>query len=164
MKKTILFLVFLLTAVLAEAQKSVGYVHNILAPGECEVTYSVVSQGSDYSIIVRISSEKLVFVDNPKMMVRTFDDEVLTLEGSCINNSTTTSGIIISNIFFPESEIHTLAQFAVTPEQFEILRHGVAKIRLTMAPMNHDKTFRRDVIGEALYKLYLKEKANAEDF
>lgn len=164
MKKIILFLVFLLTAVFADAQKSVGYLHKALAAEGCEASYSVVSQGSEYYIIARISSDRLVFTENPTMMIRTFDDEVLTFEGVSLSSNTTTGGFLVSTIILPISEIQSLAQFPVTPEQFEILRHGVAKIRLTMAPMNHDKTFKKDVLGKELYKLYLQEKANAENF
>lgn len=164
MKKTILFLVFLLTAVFADAQKSVGYLHKALAAEGCEASYSVVSQGSEYYIIARISSDRLVFTENPTMMIRTFDDELLTLEGFCINNTASAGGVVVGTVLVPTTDIHTVAQFAITPEQFEILRHGVAKIRLTMTPMNHDKTFKKDVLGKGLYKLYLQEKANAENF
>lgn len=164
MKKIILFLVFLLTAVFAEAEKSVGYWYKIFATEGCGATYSVVCQDSNYYIVVTISSDRLVFTENPTMMIRTFDDEVLTFEGFCINNTTSAGGVVVGSVLVPITDIHTVAQFAITPEQFEILRHGVAKIRLTMTPVNHDKIFKKDVLGKGLYKLYLQEKANAENF
>lgn len=164
MKKTILFLVFLLTAVFADAQKFVSYSHKILSVEGCEVSFSVVNQGSEYYVVTSVSSERLVLVENPIMMIRTFEDEVLTLNGSLVNNSSKTSNINIGGNVAHITHLVSIAQFAVTPEQFQMLRHGIAKIRLTMAPINHEKTFKKDEIGVELYRLYLKEKADAENF
>jgi len=44
------------------------------------------------------------------------------------------------------------------------LNEGVAKIRLSMTPMNHERTFKKDKIGKKLYQFYLKEKQKDENF
>ena len=41
---------------------------------------------------------------------------------------------------------------------------SVAKIRLSMTPMNHERTFKKDKIGKKLYQFYLKEKQKDENF
>lgn len=51
-------------------------------------------------------------------------------------------------VVIPITEISSTAQFWITPQQFEILNEGVAKIRLSMTPMNHERTFKKDKIGK----------------
>lgn len=68
------------------------------------------------------------------------------------------------NVVIPVTEISSTAQFWITPQQFEILNEGVAKIRLSMTSMNHDRTFQKDKIGKKLYQFYLKEKKKDENF
>lgn len=62
------------------------------------------------------------------------------------------------------TEIKSTAQFSITPEQFEILKEGVAKIRLSMTPMNHERTFKKDKIGKKLYEFFQKEKTKDDNF
>ena len=64
----------------------------------------------------------------------------------------------------PVTEISSTAQFRITPQQLEVLNKGVAKIRLSMTPMNHECTFQKDKIGKKLYQFYLKEKKKDENF
>ena len=85
------------------------------------------------------------------MKVRTFDDEVLTLEGS-----------VVDNIGIPSFDILSTAQFKCTPEQFEKLKRGISKVRLSMTPENHERTFKKDKMGKKLYKQYLQ--AAKDDF
>ena len=41
---------------------------------------------------------------------------------------------------------------------------AVAKIRLSMTPMNHERTFKKDKIGKKLYQSYLNKKQEDENF
>ena len=98
------------------------------------------------------------------MKIRTFTGKVLELQGTVLGNGSQTAGIISGNIVIPVTEINSTAQFWITPEQFEILNDGVEKIRLTMTPMNHERTFKKDKIGKKLYQFFLKEKQKDDNF
>lgn len=55
-----------------------------LSPEGCHVEYNVSKQDSAYFIIATVTSDRLIFLDNPTMKIRTFNDDVITLEGDAI--------------------------------------------------------------------------------
>lgn len=128
------------------------------------MSYSVIKQDSAYYIIATVRSDRMIFLSNPTMKIRTFNNEVVTLEGAIIDNRSESAGIVSGNIVIPVTEISSTAQFHITPEELELLNNGVAKVRLSMSPMNHERTFKKDKIGRKLYQFYLKAKARDEDF
>lgn len=98
------------------------------------------------------------------MKIRTANGDVLTLNGSNIGNGSQSAGIVIGNMVYPVTEINSTAQFAITPQEFEMIKDGIIKVRLSMSPMNHEKEFKKDKIGKKLYEFYLKEKSKEDDF
>lgn len=72
--------------------------------------------------------------------------------------------MVIGNIVYPITEINSTAQFLITPQQFELLKDGVAKIRISMTPMNHEKSFKKDKIGKKLYDFFIKQQSVSDDF
>ena len=97
-------------------------------------------------------------------MIRNFNDEVLKLEGNHIGDGSETGGIVAGNMVLPVTELSTTAQFPITPQQMEILSKGIAKIRITAIPMNHERTFNKDKIGKKLYKYLKGLTVNKDDF
>lgn len=163
MKKVFLFAIMLVWSALIFAQ-SVSYSYKPLAAEGCSVRYSVAKQDSSYFIVVTIKSDRFQFLKETTMMIRNFSDEVLKLEGKHIGDGSETAGIVAGNLVLPVTSLSTTAQFPITPEQMEFLRSGVAKIRITAIPMNHERTFKKDRIGKKLYK-YLKDLTlNKDDF
>lgn len=145
--------------------QTVGYTYKALAAEGCNMKYSVAKQDSSYYIIATVrSSDRMTFLSNPTMKVRTFNDEVITLTGTAIGNGSQSAGIVSGNIIIPVTEISSTAQFKVSPEQFESIKSGIAKIRLDMTPMNHERTFKKDKIGKKLYQFYLKAKSQDDNF
>lgn len=144
--------------------QTVGYTYKPLAAEGCTMKYSVAKQGSSYYIIASVSSDRMSFLSEPTMMLRTSNDEVLTLTGVALGNGNSSVGIISGNIVIPVTSIVSTAQFQVTPEQLEMIKTGISKIRLSMTPMNHERTFKKDKIGKKLYKLYLKVKSQDDSF
>lgn len=146
--------------------QTVGYTYKALTVEGCNMKYSVVKQDSNYYIIATVRSERLNFLNESTLKVRTFCDEVFTLKGVLIGSGSNSAGIgiVSGNIIIPVTELKSTAQFAITEEQFEMLSHGVAKIRLSMTPMDHERTFRKDKIGKKLYQFYLKAKAKDDNF
>ena len=45
-----------------------------------------------------------------------------------------------------------------------LLKKGVAKIRLSTIPIEHERTFAKDKIGKKLYQFFLKQKNKDNDF
>lgn len=144
--------------------QTVGYTYRALAAEGCNMKYSVSKQDSSYYIIATVRSDRMTFLSEPTMKVRTFNDEVITLKGVAIGNGSQSAGIVSGNIVIPVTEISSTAQFKVTPEQFESIKSGVAKVRLDMTPMNHERTFKKDKIGKKLYQFYLKAKSQDDNF
>ena len=161
--KKILFLLCMCFGLIAQAQ-TVGYTYKALAAEGCNMKYSVAKQGTEYSIVATVRSDRMAFLSNPTMKIKTFTGEYLELKGTVIGNGSQSAGIISGNIVLPVTEISSTAQFRITPQQFEVLNEGVAKIRLSMTPMNHERTFKKDKIGKKLYQFYLKEKSQDDNF
>ena len=161
--KKILFLLCMCFGLIAQAQ-TVGYTYKALAAEGCYMTYSVAKQGTEYSIVATVSSDRMTFLNEPTMKIKTFTGECLELKGKVIGDRSQSAGLISGNIVIPVTEITSTAQFKITPQQLEVLNEGVAKIRLSMTPMNHERTFQKDKIGKKLYQFYLKEKKKDEDF
>ena len=149
--KIILLLFCIILGINAKAQ-TVGYTYKALAAEGCNMKYSVAKQ------------DRMNFLTKPTMKIRTFTGKYLELRGTVIGNGSQSAGVISGNIVIPITEISSTAQFRITPQQFEILNEGVAKIRLSMTPMNHERTFKKDKIGKKLYQFYLNEKQKDENF
>lgn len=161
--KKILFLLCMCFGLIAQAQ-TVGYTYKALAAEGCNMKYSVAKQGTEYSIVATVRSDRMTFLNEPTMKIKTFTGEYLELKGKVIGDRSQSAGLISGNIVIPVTEITSTAQFKITPQQLEVLNEGVAKIRLSMTPMNHERTFQKDKIGKKLYQFYLKEKKKDEDF
>ena len=144
--------------------QTVGYTYRALAAEGCNMKYSVAKQDTIYSIVATVRSDRMNFLSEPTMKIRTFSGKYLELKGTVIGNGSQSAGIISGNVVIPVTEISSTAQFRITPQQFEILNEGVAKIRLSMTPMNHERTFKKDKIGKKLYQFYQREKQKDENF
>lgn len=161
--KIILLILCLCWGLLSNAQ-TVGYTYKALAAEGCNMEYSVAKQDTIYSIVATVRSDMMKFLSEPTMKIRTFSGKYLELKGTVIGNGSQSAGIVIGNVVIPVTEISSTAQFLITPQQFEILNEGVAKIRLSMTPMNHERTFKKDKIGKKLYQFYQQEKQKDENF
>ena len=161
--KNILLMLWLYWGLTVNAQ-TIGYTYKALAAEGCNMKYSVAKQDTMYSIVATVRSDRMSFLSEPTMKIRTFSGKYLELKGTVIGNGSQSAGIISGNVVIPVTEISSTAQFRITPQQFEILNEGVAKIRLSMTPMNHERTFKKDKIGKKLYLSYQKEKQKDENF
>lgn len=153
----------MLLALTSKAQ-TVGYTYKPLAAEGCTMRYSISKQDTLYYIIATVKSDRLKFLKESTMMIRTFNGEVIKLEGALIDNDTQSVGVMSGNIMIPIAEISSTAQFIVTPIQLESLKVGVAKVRLSTIPITHERSFKKDKIGKKLYELYLKEKNKDDNF
>lgn len=127
-------------------------------------SYGVAKQDSLYSIVATVKSNCMVFLKDPIMKIRTFSDELIELKGTVISNASENGGTIVNNVILADTDISSIAQFWITPDQLELLQHGIAKIRLTMIPSNHEKQFKKDKLGKALYHCYQLAIKDDESF
>ena len=153
----------MLLALTSKAQ-TVGYTYKPLSSEGCTMKYSISKQDSLYYIIATVKSDRLKFLKEPTMMIKTFNEEVIKLEGAPIDNNTQSVGVMAGNIMIPITEISSTAQFIITPIQLESLKVGVAKIRLSTTPIMHERSFKKDEMGKKIYELYLKEKNRDDNF
>jgi hypothetical protein len=158
--KFVLLFQLLFVGLGAECQ-TVGYSYMPLAANGCNVKFSVAKQDTSYCIIVIVESDRFKFLSKPTMMLKTFDGDVLKLQGTLLDNGVEPEGVISGIVI---SGVTTTAQFAVTQEQFELLNKGVSKIRLSTIPVEHERTFAKDKIGKELYSLYIKAKSKEDNF
>ena len=144
--------------------QTVDYTYKALAAEGCSMKYSVAKQNDKFYIIATVSSDRMKFLKESTMMVRTANGDVIKFFGELIDNGTETAGIVSGNMVIPITSIISTAQFEVTPEQFELLKDGIIKIRLTTTPIEHEREFNKDKIGKKLYEFYIKAKNKAENF
>lgn len=163
-KRIIPVFIVLLFIVSCGTQKSVSYSHKPLAAEGCSVTYSVVSLEAQPTIIVSVKSDRLVFSEKPILQLKNFKGEVLKLEGTCLQSSSKTSGLLINNVVVPISELKATAQFYVGTDEIPFFKSGISKVRISTIPIIHEKTFTKDCIGEYLYKELLRVQATADNF
>ena len=81
-----------------------------------------------------------------------------------MNNRSESAGIVSGNMVLPVTSIISSAQFSITPEQLEMIKSGVTKIRLSTTPIEHEREFTKDKIGKKLYEFYLNIRDKNNDF
>lgn len=144
--------------------KNVSYSHKPLSAEGCNVSYSALQQDGQLYIVVTVKSDRLVFGDNPVMMLKNFDGEILKLDGANLQAQTKTSGVLIGSMVLPVSELNALAQFPVNSTDVDFFKSGIAKVRLSTVPIVHEKTFSQDIIGRYLYKTLQQASVSEDSF
>ena len=132
--KNILLLFCIILGLNAKAQ-TVDYTYKALAAEGCNMKYSVAKQDTIYSIIATVRSDRMNFLTEPTMKIRTFTGKYLELRGTVIENGSQSAGVISGNIVIPVTEISSTAQFRITPQQFEILNEGVDIVEVNQVIM-----------------------------
>ena len=166
MKRLILFVIIVAMSIAINdvTAQTVSYTYKALAAEGCSMIYSVTKQNEKFYIIATVQSDRMKFLKESTMMIRTTNDDVLRFSGELIDNGTESAGIVSGNMVIPITSIISTAQFEVSPEQFELLKDGIIKVRLTTIPIEHEREFKRDKIGKKLYEFYLNAKNKEDDF
>ena len=89
--KIILLLFCIILGLNAKAQ-TVGYTYKALAAEGCNMKYSVAKQDTIYSIIATVRSDRMNFLAEPTMKIRTFTGKYLELRGTVIGNGSQSAG------------------------------------------------------------------------
>ena len=110
--------------------QTVGYTYKALAAEGCNMKYSVAKQDTMYSIVATVRSDRMNFLSEPTMKIRTFSGKHLELKGTVIGNGNQSAGIINGNVVIPVTEISSTAQFQITPQQFEKIGRASCRERV----------------------------------
>lgn len=93
MKKYIVLLLSLFTIMVDLQAQTVSYTYRPLSAEGCTVSYTPSFVGDTAYIVVSVQSDRLVFSDNPTMMVRFFNtDQILQLEGKKLDATSSEGG------------------------------------------------------------------------
>ena len=165
MRKWMYLLMVLIACVMQLKAQSVSYTYKPFAEEGCAVSYTPVIVENEAYIVVSVQSDRLVFSDNPTMMVRFFNtDQILQLEGKKLNTTSSNGGVLIGNVLVPYTDMKAMAQFRLTEAQVELFKNGVEKIRLSTFPIAHERVFKSDKIGMLLFQNYQVAKDKAKNF
>ena len=165
MKKTVLLLLSLFSLMVYPQAQTVSYSYRLLSPEGCTVSYTPTFVGDTAYIVVSVQSDRLLFSDNPTMMVRFFNtDQTLQLEGKKLDATSSEGAVMVGYVFVPISEVKAMAMFKVSEQEMEKFKAGVERIRLSTLPITHDRIFKNDRIGQELYQNYQVEKRKAKNF
>ena len=129
----------------------------------------------DYTVKINVSKEvdstfltfsfmsrTLKMSDPPKLLLRLMDDTVISLDGSLLSTSNTTTGsVMVGNTALPVNYIVTEAKFPIAKEQIEQFKKGIKKLRLNTSPKYHEKEWRKDKIGMKLFESYKECRAKS---
>ncbi len=163
MKRYLLLICILFCTLLSHAQ-SVSYTYKPLAAEGCHVEFSPSWQEGKPFLIVSVRSDRMKFVSNPVVLLKTANGETIRLEGTPLDVSTSSAGIVSGNIVIPVQEFKATAQFPIEEEQITLLNQGITKVRISLIPMNHERTFNKDKIGKKLYNAFLNTKQVDDSF
>lgn len=146
----------LLMCCLSVNAQSVSYIHEPFSAHGCKMKFSVEKEGLTYFLVVKMRSEGMHFANEPQILIRTFNDDLIEVYGEIITDkyvekkwTETSSWSIVYD--------RTIARFEMDPKQFEMLKDGVARIRISTVPVEHEKIFEKDKIGKKIYKSFLKK-------
>lgn len=112
------------------------------------------------------SSYKLHFKDDAKMLIKTFNNEILELTNMLSYFDKTTLGYTYKNPLIGDiGTIHeniiakNIAIFYITEDDIVKLKNGISKVRVELKNSNYlDYTYKKDRIGEKLYNSYINIK------
>lgn len=164
MKKLLYPFFLVLILVSCGTAKSVSYSHRPLAAEGCSVSYSAVQNDGQSMIVVTVKSDRLVFGNNPTMMLKNFKGEVLKLEGLNLQSRSQTGGVLINNVVVPITVLSAMAEFPIEDKDIDFFASGISKVRLSTVPLVHEKKFNHDVIGGYLFSALRKISISEDTF
>ena len=158
MRKLLLLLLIAFSYSYCKAQVSYG--DNFLVDYNVKINLSIENDSTFLTLI--LTSERLRMSDNPKMLLRLMDDEVILLDGHMLVSTNKSEGaVMIGNTAVAINHYVTEAKFPIAKEQIEQFSKGIKKLRLNTSPKFHEKEWRQDKIGKKLFAKYKESSANS---
>ena len=158
MKKVILLWVMLVMCTQIKAQASYGDI----TWGSYNMKINVITDNDSIFLSIIYMDGKRKLVDDPKLLIKLMDGEVVSLDGQLLGKmSKSDGGVVISGVYIASNHFISEAKFPITREQIEGFSKGIKKIRLNTSPKYHEKEWKKDKIGRILYEGYRKSSGNS---
>lgn len=165
---------FFFLAGCATTQKVWHSSESVFSPNYGAFYCSALSDGGKLFIVISIKSERLQFVEDPVFKIKNFEGDILTIQGETLSSHTVTSGApiyglsssgeIVPGGAIVTTTLSTMARFPISEEDIPFFEPGIMKVRISTAPIVHEKEFYQDYFGNWLYKELKKAKLQEDDF
>ena len=123
---------------------------------------NVITYNDSIFLNIVYTDGKLKLTDEPKLLLKLMDDEVISLDGRLLSNfSKSDGGVVISGVYVASNHFISEAKFPISKEQIGKFSKGIKKLRLNTSPQFHEKGWKKDKIGKILYESYKKSSPNS---
>ena len=130
--------------------------------GSYNMKINVITDNDSIFLSIIYTDGKHKIVDEPKLLIKLMDDEIIYLDGQLLSNmSKSDGGVVISGLYFASNYFISEAKFPITRKEIEHFSKGIKKIRLNTSPKYHEKEWKRDKIGKILYESFKKCSPNS---
>lgn len=122
--------------------------------------YGIAKQDSQYYMVVNSKSEfsNREFTDSTRMRFTLPDDSEYSFDGLCVHKGNLYDVIIAVIIPIPLRSRVSTAVFPIKESTLNLFENGISGVGITMTERNHERKFKNDKFGKALYKQYKKLK------
>ena len=163
MKKSLFLLFIFVLSSSIQAQK-ISYSFKPLAAEGCNVRYTPNWKDGKPYLLIQVKSDRMLFSESPVVLFKSFEGDTIRLEGVKLDGKTESAGIMIGSMILPATELEARAIFELSSEQVDFFTKGIAKVRIYLTPMNHEREFNKDKIGNKIYKVFIKSKKEDTEF
>lgn len=134
--------------------------------------WEYVIHGSDSNLVLTIKCTtefSTRIADEPKILIRFFNDSTILLSGTSHHASKETYGAVgipVGSTIINSALTYnvTYADFHLTKEQFLFFYYGIKKVRLNTTPTFYEKEWGHDRIGNKLFMQYVNNRKNNNSF
>lgn len=120
--------------------------------------YDIARRDTSYFLVVNSKTElsKREFTDSTKMRMWLPNDSVYAFDGRCVRKGNQYDFIIAVIIPIPIQNRVSTAVFPIKESTLNLFEKGISGVRVTMTGKDHEKAFKDDKFGKALFKQYKK--------
>jgi hypothetical protein len=158
--KKVIWMIILMSALSIHVKAQASY--GDISWGSYNMKINVITDNDSIFLNIVYTDEKLNLADEPKLLLKLMDDEVISLDGQLLSNlSKSDGGVIIYGTYISSNHFISEAKFPISKEQISQFSKGIKKLRLNTSPKYHEKEWKKDKIGKKLYESYKKSSPNS---
>ena len=158
--KKVVWIIILMSALSIQVWAQASY--GDITWGNYNMKINVITDNDSIFLNIVYTDGKLKLADEPKLLLKLMDDEVISLDGQLLSNfSKSDGGVVISGVYVASNHFISEAKFPISKEEIGKLSKGIKKLRLNTSPKYHEKEWKKDKIGKKLYESYKKSSPNS---
>ena len=160
MKKLFLISLMVMSALSIQVKAQASY--GDITWGSYNMKINVITTNDSIFLNIVYTDGNRKLTDDPKLLLKLMDDEVISLDGQLLGNmSKSNGGVVISGVYVASNHFISEAKFPITRDQISHFSKGIKKLRLNTSPKYHEKEWKKDKIGKILYDSYKKSSPNS---